>query len=100
MREEILKMLKSRPELLPEPYYTLTQIMGVDSVIRLGNQYGGDLIYLPKMDKAATNARNACIRQEYTGYNSRELATKYRLTVQSIKRIVSYGESGKTSLSK
>jgi len=98
MRKEVLKMIKNKPELLPEPYYSLSQIMGIDSVIKLGNQYGGGTIYLPKMDKASTNARDACIRQEYTGYNSRELATKYKLSVQSIKRIVSNDESGKASL--
>ena len=51
-------------------------------------RFSGSLLYIPQGAKAERAARDAAIRQEFTGHNHRELARRYRLTVSKIYDVV------------
>lgn len=67
----------------------LAELIGLDKYRNLIKIYGGTSIYVPKPDSFVANARNELIKQEFTGYNFKELAKKYGLTEVWIRSIVS-----------
>lgn len=73
---------------LPEPYRQIAQLIGVKNTVSLADALGGTHIYLPKVESALRSLRDRKIRQEFTGYNYRELAHKYDLTEKWVRAIV------------
>ena len=63
-------------------------LIGLENYKKLMAEYGGVSIYIPKADRLERMERNDKIRDEFTGYNFRELAVKYGLTEVSIRSIV------------
>lgn len=82
------------PDDLPDPYHLIALEIGVENAIKLARQFGGTQVYFPKHDNALINARDRQIRKEYTGYNVKELSSKYNLTENWIRSIV----RGKSSM--
>lgn len=78
----------SGPEELPETLATIAELIGLENAIKLVEKLGGDRIYFPCLSTLRRQVRNRKIQNEFTGYNLRTLAQKYRLSVQSIKNIV------------
>ncbi len=76
------------PEDLPEPYRTLSYQVGINVVITIAELYQGAALYLPKLDSTLALIRDRKIREEFNGYNYRELALKYRLTERWVREIV------------
>ncbi len=76
-------------EELPEPYKTIAYKTGIKNVFILAEMYQGTHIYLPKLDNVIKSIRDKKIRQEFRGYNYKELAIKYKLTEIWIRQIVS-----------
>lgn len=73
---------------IPDNYIPIAELIGLDNLILLCDYVKGDEIYLPQVDKILIPARNRRIRKEYDGYNKRELAQMYNLTIAQIGRIV------------
>lgn len=74
---------------LEEEQKQLAELIGLDNFKLLLNAYGGVSIYIPKPDSFAAVARNESIREDFNGYNFKELARKYNLTEVWIRSIVS-----------
>lgn len=79
---------------LSEDLRQVAEVIGLDLVARLVARVGGERVYIPSPGRLGVKARNRAIRNEFTGDNHKELAVKYGLTVQWIRKIVSGPESG------
>lgn len=74
-------------ELLPEQYRPLAELLGVQKLLRLADRYGGAKMYIPKVDTLIKKALHQRIREEYNGYNIKQLMRKYNLAIRSIEEI-------------
>lgn len=59
--------------------------LAVDALV---STFGGELIYMPRATLAHIDERHRRIQEEFTGDNHRELARKYKHSIQHIYRIV------------
>lgn len=66
----------------------LAELIGLDKFILLCDYARGDELYLPQVDRILAPVRNRNIRADCNGYNKRELAQKYDLTIQQINNII------------
>lgn len=73
---------------IPERYRDVAEIMGVETYARVSDYARGDEIYFPKPETLLIPARNRRIHKEYNGYNQKELAEKYDITVQQVSNIL------------
>jgi Mor family transcriptional regulator len=76
------------PNDLPEPYQSLASRCGVKSALVLAELCQGAHVYIPKLDDVMRIIRDRKIKQEYNGYNFRELSLKYGLTEIWIRKII------------
>lgn len=74
-------------ELLPEQYQPLAEILGVQQLLSLAELYGGANLYIPKVEALVKTMRDKRIKNEYNGYNAKELAQKYELSVNWVLSI-------------
>ena len=65
-------------------YRRVAEIVGVEKFIELSDHAKGDELYFPKVENIIIPARNRMIKREWDGYNIKELAEKYNLTVKQI----------------
>lgn len=73
---------------IADSYRPVVDIIGIDKFIELSDYAKGDELYFPKTENIIAPARNRRIRAEWNGYNSKELAEKYNLTVKQIGNIL------------
>lgn len=66
----------------------LIAVVGLATAKRLVEAFGGDVLYVPKLESVARNARNRRIHKEFTGANHRDLAERYNLTVAHVHNIL------------
>lgn len=71
-----------------ERYREIVNIIGIRKFIMLSNYARGDELYFPKVENVVSAARNRRIKKEFNGYNSKELADKYNLTIKQIQNIM------------
>ncbi len=71
-----------------ERYREIVDLIGIRKFILLSNYARGDELYFPKVENVVSPARNRRIRKEFNGYNSKELADKYNLTIKQIQNIM------------
>lgn len=90
MNPELLKELIEDTALedIPEQYREIVEITGIDIFVALSDYAKGDEIYFPKVERIIRQARNRRIKKEFNGYNRKELAGKYDLTIQQIDYIL------------
>ncbi len=72
---------------IPDCHRPLVELIGLEKFILLCDYAKGDHLYFPQTDRILIPVRNRKIRKEYDGYNKRELARKYNLTIAQIKNI-------------
>lgn len=65
----------------------IAEVIGLAAYIELTKTFGGDDIYVQKYTELLKIPRNKHIRDEFTGYNSAELARKYDLSERYIRNI-------------
>lgn len=83
------KWLEEIPvEQLPEAVQVLARVIGVEAAVKLSEELGGTSFYFPKIDRLLQRVRDKKIRQEFSGYNCRELALKYHLSENWVRKIV------------
>ena len=92
MKAELLKELIEESEMddIAERYQNVAAIIGIEKFVQLADYARGDEIYFPKAENIIAPARNRRIKAEYNGYNSKELAEKYDLTIRQIENVVKY----------
>ena len=73
---------------ISESYRPVVEIIGIRKFIELSEYAKGDELYFPKTENIIAPARNRRIKKEWNGYNSKELAEKYNLTIKQIGNIL------------
>lgn len=73
---------------VPESYYPVVSLIGLDAFIKLCGYCSGSELYFPMLDTLCRNARNRNILKEYDGYNHRKLAQKYQITLKQVNNII------------
>lgn len=77
----------------------LAEIIGIENLIKLSEYYGGTRIYVNKLEEVLKPIRDKKIMNEYNRYNVKDLAKKYNLAEESVRRIVrELGIEGQISL--
>lgn len=71
-----------------ERYREIVELIGIRKFILLSNYARGDELYFPKVENVVSPARNRRIKKEFNGYNGKELADKYNLTIKQIQNIM------------
>jgi len=82
-------MEEIEPNMLPEPYRKIYEIIGLASTLKLAFEFQGTSVYFAKMDGTIKAIRDKRIRDEYNGYNIKELVKKYGLTETWVRQILS-----------
>ena len=77
---------------LDEEQQQVAELIGLDNYKRLVSVFGGLSIYIPKADAWERMARDEQIREEFDGYNFKELAGRYGLTEVRIRSMISFTE--------
>ena len=86
LQQELIREVEEKD--IAERYKGIVDIIGIEKFIEMSDYAKGDEIYFPKVESILAPARNRRIRKEYNGYNRKELAGKYNLTVQQIDFIL------------
>jgi Mor family transcriptional regulator len=76
-------------ENLTETQREIADIIGFDNYLNLVRFVNGDSIYIPKYSELLRPCVDEEIREKFDGYNFKELAAEYDLTVKSIYNKVS-----------
>lgn len=71
-----------------EKYRPVVEIIGIEKFVELSDYAKGDELYFPKVENVIAPARNRRIKAEWNGYNAKELAEKYNLTIKQIGNIL------------
>lgn len=79
---------ETRLEDIPEAYRPLAEMIGIENLMKLAHYCMGNEIYIPKPETIFRKARNRNIKEEYDGYNEAELAQKYDLSPDSVRKIL------------
>lgn len=66
----------------------LAETVGLDAYKKLIEHFGGCQLYVPKLETVLKEARNKEIKENFTGFNYRELAKKYHVSEMTIRKIV------------
>lgn len=90
MGDELLKELISETTIddIGDRYREIVELIGIRNFILLSNYSRGDELYFPKVENVVAPARNRRIKKEYNGYNMKELADRYNLTVKQIQNVL------------
>lgn len=90
MNKELKRKLVEETTLddISETYRPVVKIVGIELFIELSEYARGDQLYFPKTETIIAPARNRRIKAEYNGYNEKELADKYELTVRHVSNIL------------
>lgn len=73
---------------IAERYRPVVEIVGIEKYIEISRYAMGDEVYFPKPETLLAPARNRRIRKEYDGFNAKELAQRYNLTLPQIHTIL------------
>lgn len=80
MDKEIIIILSQ----LTDSQVQISEIIGIENYIKLIKLIDGDTIYIPKYDGFFQANIDEEIRRKFNGYNYKELAKEYNLTVKTI----------------
>ncbi|MFR1369492.1 hypothetical protein BEI59_17350 [Eisenbergiella tayi] len=90
MKEDIEKELTENISLadIPDTYRPVASMTGIETFLSLCKYAGGDELYFPMVKTIYRNARNRIIRERFNGYNQKDLARQYDITIQQVFHIV------------
>lgn len=66
----------------------MAETIGLEAFKKLVGKYAGSQPYIPTVDQLTRKVRDSLIKEEYTGYNHRELAVTYGISEQWVRVIV------------
>lgn len=66
----------------------LAEAIGIENILKLAKEIGGECIYFPKLKSPLMNLRDEQISKEFNGHNASALAGKHGLTSRRIYMIV------------
>lgn len=90
MNDELLEELiaDTTIEDIGERYRDVVKLIGIRNFILLSNYSRGEELYFPKVENVVAPARNRRIKKEYNGYNGKELADRYNITIKQVQRVM------------
>lgn len=74
---------------LQEQHKEYAEVIGVDNLLRLSDNFGGTSIYIPQRRELEKNRIYHRIYQEFNGSNLQELTQKYGVSKSTVYKIVS-----------
>ncbi len=79
---------KIEPGDLSEEQKGILELVGIEVYKRLVEYFGGQSIYIAKLDTITRSLRDRKILEEFNGSNYAELARRYGLSVRAIRNVV------------
>ncbi|RIJ91097.1 MAG: hypothetical protein DB853_09125 [Candidatus Brocadia sp.] len=83
---------------LPPTYQQIAMVIGIENVVKLGRELGGEQFYLPKLDVCLARVKKRKIIEEFKGGNYgvwvREIIKKHRREMINKKQTVSTLNAG------
>ena len=73
---------------LEAPYDELADAVGLETAKKIARLYQGQQVYFPKLERKCDPLLKKTIKEEFDGYNYKELAEKYDYTERWIRKIV------------
>ena len=73
---------------IPESMINMVDIVGIRKFLEITKIYGGSSVYIPLYKSIIRPARDRDIIKKYNGFNEKELAKMYNISVYNIKRII------------
>ena len=73
---------------IPESMVNMVDIGGILKILEITKIYGGTSVYIPLYKSIIRPARDRDIIKKYNGFNEKELAKMYNISVYNIKRII------------
>lgn len=73
---------------LPELYQTLIELIGEENMLTLAKNFDGEAIYFPKYEAIYRGIRDREIVETFNGGNYKELARKYDLSENHVRKII------------
>ena len=67
----------------------LAETIGLEAYRKLIANYGGNPVYIPKVETVLKEIREREIKENFNGKNYRELSKKYGISEMTVRRIVS-----------
>lgn len=74
---------------LQDQHREYAEVIGVDNLLRLSDNFGGTSIYIPQRRELEKNRIYRRIYQEFDGSNLQELTQKYGVSKSTVYKIVS-----------
>lgn len=69
-------------------YRQIAGAIGIENVVKLGKEFGGESFYLPKLDVCLSKVKKRKIIEEFKGGNYVELGRKYGVTSAWVRQII------------
>lgn len=84
--ETILKLIEKSPQLSVQD---LLECLDPESIYKLMMTYGGETIFIPKIDKVLKMERNEKIKSDFNaGLSQRQLVKKYGITARYLRKLL------------
>lgn len=72
----------------PEGLKDVVEIIGVEAAYKLSEKFGGQVLYLPKIDSLIKRLRDESIKQDYkNGVSFNQLCQDYNLSFSQVRAI-------------
>lgn len=84
-------MLEVKPEDLeglPENLQEVLRLTGLEGFVELCFYMSGTTLYIPKLDRIVSPARDRLLAREFNGGNYAELAKKYDITENWVRQVI------------
>ena len=84
-------MLEVKPEDLadlPENLQEVLRLTGLEGFVELCFLMSGTTLYIPKLDRVVSAARDRLLAREFNGGNYTDLAKKYDLTETWVRQVI------------
>lgn len=73
---------------LPEEMQTIAELIGLKNLLKLSHYVNGGKIYIPIPESLLRKARNRKIKEEYTGFNCKEISERFGITEDHVRKIL------------
>ena len=64
------------------------EIVGEEKFLEIIRMYGGNNLYIPTYKSVIRNSRNRDIVNRYNGFNGKQLAREYGISVNQVRNII------------
>lgn len=73
---------------LTETQREMAELIGLEAYLKLCRRFGGSSPYIPEYDEVEKPSRDRKIKEDFDGYNIRDIARKYGLSERHMYNIL------------